>query len=124
VPSQFDKYSFDEFHSNAGVRSDLFKRPLDKVLMTDFFGGVSDVEISDPAILPIHSGRSDEEVSYYPDTTKPAEKFSVPIAERTGERPPSEGHTKAGLVALGLLGIHGIAYSLSKRRNVSPSSSS
>ena len=34
-------------HSNAGVRSDLFHRPLDETLVTEFFGGVSQVELSD-----------------------------------------------------------------------------
>lgn len=32
-------------HSTPGVRSDLFKRPLNETLLTDFFGGVSDVEL-------------------------------------------------------------------------------
>lgn len=34
-------------HSNAGVRSDLFRRPLDETLLTDFFGGVSKIELSE-----------------------------------------------------------------------------
>jgi phosphatidylinositol glycan class K len=42
-PPQFDKYDFDEIHSHGGVRSDLFERPLNEVLITDFFGGVVDV---------------------------------------------------------------------------------
>ena len=33
-------------HSTAGVRSDLFQRPLNETLLTDFFGGVSEVELS------------------------------------------------------------------------------
>jgi len=35
--------------SNHGVRSDLFKRPLDKTRITDFFGGVAQVEVVNPA---------------------------------------------------------------------------
>lgn len=31
--------------SKPGVRSDLFPRPLDKTLLTDFFGGVSQAEV-------------------------------------------------------------------------------
>ena len=46
---QFATYNFDAFNSNAGVRSDLFKRPLKDALVTDFFGGVTHVEVGDPS---------------------------------------------------------------------------
>lgn len=36
-------------HSNAGVRSDLFPRPLSEVRLTEFFGGVSAVEVEGEA---------------------------------------------------------------------------
>lgn len=35
--------------SHAGVRSDLFRRPLDKTRVTDFFGGVAQAEVFPPA---------------------------------------------------------------------------
>lgn len=35
--------------SHAGVRSDLFRRPLDKTRITDFFGGVAQAEVFPPA---------------------------------------------------------------------------
>jgi len=35
--------------SHAGVRSDLFRRPLDKTRVTDFFGGVAQVEMFPPS---------------------------------------------------------------------------
>jgi len=44
----FATYNFEAFNSNAGVRSDLFKRRLDQTLVTDFFGGVSHVEVGEP----------------------------------------------------------------------------
>lgn len=34
--------------SHPGVRSDLFTRPLDKTRITDFFGGVAQVEVVSP----------------------------------------------------------------------------
>ncbi|BGP55370.1 glycosylphosphatidylinositol anchor biosynthesis [Rhodotorula sphaerocarpa] len=43
----FDTFSYEIIHSNAGVRSDLFGRPLNETLLTDFFGGVSEVHLSD-----------------------------------------------------------------------------
>lgn len=35
--------------SHAGVRPDLFQRPLDKTRITDFFGGVAQAELFPPA---------------------------------------------------------------------------
>lgn len=47
--SQFDSIDVTKISSHHGVRSDLFKRPLDKTRITDFFGGVAQVEVVDPA---------------------------------------------------------------------------
>ncbi|OAV93935.1 hypothetical protein, variant [Puccinia triticina 1-1 BBBD Race 1] len=49
-------YSYDIFHSNPGARSDLLGRSMSEVLMTDFFGGVSSVELAAlPADSPVGS---------------------------------------------------------------------
>ncbi|CAG8521609.1 2330_t:CDS:2 [Funneliformis caledonium] len=42
----FKSYNPTLIHSTPGVRSDLFRRPLDKVLVTDFFGSVQNVELT------------------------------------------------------------------------------
>ncbi|CAG8440454.1 10950_t:CDS:2 [Acaulospora colombiana] len=42
----FNSYDPALIHSTPGVRSDLFRRPLDKVLVTDFFGSVRNVELT------------------------------------------------------------------------------
>ncbi|KAF9287974.1 glycosylphosphatidylinositol anchor biosynthesis [Mortierella alpina] len=44
----FDTYDYSLLHSTPGVRDDLFKRPLDQVLLTDFFGNVQNVELTEP----------------------------------------------------------------------------
>ncbi|KAF8155499.1 peptidase C13 family-domain-containing protein [Crassisporium funariophilum] len=44
----FDSIDVKKINSNPGVRSDLFKRPLDKTRITDFFGGVAQVEVLPP----------------------------------------------------------------------------
>ena len=41
----FDSYDRSLIHSTPGVRTDLFRRPLDQVRITDFFGNVQSVEI-------------------------------------------------------------------------------
>lgn len=39
----FDSYTFEKVHSHVGVRSDLFKRNVCDVLITDFFANVQNV---------------------------------------------------------------------------------
>ena len=46
---QFNSYDFNKIYSHAGVRSDLYSRPLDRALITDFFGGVAQVEVLPPS---------------------------------------------------------------------------
>jgi phosphatidylinositol glycan class K len=41
----FDSYDRTKIHSDPGVRTDLFRRNLDEVLITDFFGNVQNVEV-------------------------------------------------------------------------------
>jgi GPI-anchor transamidase subunit K len=41
----FNSYNADEIHSNPGIRSDLYGRSVDQVLITDFFGNIQDVEV-------------------------------------------------------------------------------
>jgi len=42
---QFAYYDRDKIRSDPGVRADLFTRVLDSVRLTDFFGGVAQVEV-------------------------------------------------------------------------------
>ncbi|PVF92792.1 hypothetical protein CPB86DRAFT_743810 [Serendipita vermifera] len=44
----FDAYDFNHIRSHAGVRKDLFGRDPSQVLLTDFFGGVSQVDVVEP----------------------------------------------------------------------------
>ncbi|KAJ7664731.1 peptidase C13 family-domain-containing protein [Mycena rosella] len=48
VRDLFDIYDPAKIHSEPGVRSDLFTRPLDTVRITDFLGGVAQVEVGAP----------------------------------------------------------------------------
>jgi GPI-anchor transamidase subunit K len=45
VCAQFDKYDPEIIRSHPGVRLDLFHRPLEQTLLTDFFGGVAHAEV-------------------------------------------------------------------------------
>ncbi|CCA67310.1 probable GPI8-GPI-anchor transamidase [Serendipita indica DSM 11827] len=44
---QFDAYDFNHMRSHAGIRTDLFARNPSEVLLTDFFGGVTQTEVVD-----------------------------------------------------------------------------
>ncbi|KAF9961849.1 glycosylphosphatidylinositol anchor biosynthesis [Mortierella alpina] len=44
----FATYDYNLLHSTPGVLKDYFKRPLDQVLLTDFFGNVQNVELTEP----------------------------------------------------------------------------
>lgn len=73
-----DAYSFEVCHSTPGARTDLLRRPIDKILMTDFFGGVSSVELT--SVPPNHS-------RYSPDiTSQPAWILTEPMW-RTSSQP-------------------------------------
>lgn len=41
----FDEYTFENVHSTPGVRTDLFKRDINTVKLTDFFGNVQEVVV-------------------------------------------------------------------------------
>jgi len=43
---KFKSYSVEFMNSNPRVRHDLFFRPLNKVLITDFFGSVQGIELT------------------------------------------------------------------------------
>ncbi|KAF5375734.1 hypothetical protein D9615_009404 [Tricholomella constricta] len=73
----FDTYDVKKINSHPGVRSDLFKRPLDSALITDFFGGVSQVEVSPPPPPPPPPEEEEESLS----------DVQAPI-EGEGERKP------------------------------------
>lgn len=43
----FAEYTFENVHSNPGIRTDLFKRDVSSVRLTDFFGNVQEVVVDD-----------------------------------------------------------------------------
>lgn len=51
----FDSYNVGMIHSHPGVRTDLFRRSIDEVRITDFLGGVAQVELMDHETDPFDS---------------------------------------------------------------------
>jgi len=108
----FDIYEPQKMRSTPGVRSDLFPRPLDKALLTDFFGGVSQAEVVAEEAIESHirSGLT-EKVSHpnvgeqKPDAVKPpAAKVDTLLGPlRKGDGVPSA--TIRAWAGAGLIGL-------------------
>ncbi|PPQ86688.1 hypothetical protein CVT25_006763 [Psilocybe cyanescens] len=59
---QFNSFDVTKINSHPGVRSDLFNRPLEHTRITDFFGGVAQVEVMSPHdIVPLISVNETQE---------------------------------------------------------------
>lgn len=43
----FDEYTFENVHSNPGINTKLFNRPINETLLTDFFGNVQNVHVDE-----------------------------------------------------------------------------
>lgn len=81
--SKFATYDPDSIRSTPGVRTDLFKsRSLEQVLLTDFFGGVSDAELvsadttparADQPSYPARSKRAPRQAASSQTSTHPQE---------------------------------------------------
>ncbi|KAF9225768.1 hypothetical protein BS17DRAFT_729873 [Gyrodon lividus] len=77
----FSAYDPFAIRSHAGVRSDLFWRPLDKTLVTDFFGGVAQAEVF-PHVQ-----------EYFQTTTPAAEAIQEPETLPHVSSPPVDDHS-------------------------------
>jgi phosphatidylinositol glycan class K len=66
--------------STPGVRSDLFTRPLDKALLTDFFGGVSQAEVVAEGTIDSHARSAVTEKALHPNAGEQKPKALKPSA--------------------------------------------
>ncbi|CAO3570063.1 unnamed protein product [Mortierella alpina] len=81
----FNTYDYNLLHSTPGVRSDLFKRPLDQVLLTDFFGNVQNVELTEfkeSSSAEDESEPAVEGTTVYPDA----------VQNETRSKPEAQAH--------------------------------
>lgn len=56
----FDEYTFENIHSTPGIRTDLFKRGVNDVLLTDFFGNVQNVVVDEVEDDILYTANYDE----------------------------------------------------------------
>ena len=98
--------------STPGVRSDLFSRPLDKTLLTDFFGGVSQAEVVTEEAIESHTRSAVTEKVLHPSMGERKSKALKPSAVKVGtlEGPsPTDngilGVTTRAWAGAGLIGL-------------------
>ncbi|KAF8609119.1 hypothetical protein BDV93DRAFT_535730 [Ceratobasidium sp. AG-I] len=87
----FGNYNPVLIKSHAGVRSDLFNRPLSETKVTDFFGGVAQVEVLEdpmPAALPKQQRNT-------PNVQSPQQHISGHSPPRSTARTRSDSTTRS-----------------------------
>lgn len=85
----FNTYDVNKIGSHPGVRSDLFRRPLSRALITDFFGGVSQVELSpEPVAGPPHEKQEPISILTEPEEPK---RILASLAPASKHVPPPGG---------------------------------
>jgi phosphatidylinositol glycan class K len=75
----FDSYDPVKIYSHPGIRSDLFRRSLDKTLITDFFGGVAQAEVFPLQDIVGPSNHYHHENDRTPPTSRSSDTPSVPV---------------------------------------------
>ncbi|KAG2154134.1 peptidase C13 family-domain-containing protein [Suillus bovinus] len=85
----FDSYDPVKIYSHPGIRSDLFRRSLDKTLITDFFGGVAQAEVFPLQDIVGSSNHHDKDptlpTSWKPDAPSVPVVLSATLPKLTGE---------------------------------------
>ncbi|KAI6127563.1 peptidase C13 family-domain-containing protein [Pisolithus thermaeus] len=87
----FSSYDPVKIRSHPGVRSDLFQRPLESALITDFFGGVSQAEI-----FPVIED-ADVTVQHTTRVSSPDRVVSDPVSPQVNH---NQGFDKTNTTAL------------------------
>jgi glycosylphosphatidylinositol transamidase (GPIT) subunit GPI8 len=85
----FNQYNYDDFHSNAGIRDDLFARDVSQVRLTDFFGGVQQVDMQSSV-----SASEDENTVDQAASESPFPRKQRDMRERARKRADGDAETK------------------------------
>ncbi|EGG07008.1 uncharacterized protein MELLADRAFT_43334 [Melampsora larici-populina 98AG31] len=94
-----DAFSFDTCHSTPAARTDLLTRPLKDILMTDFFGGVSSVELGSSTPLTIPTEPIETQKSIWVTPTPSSSKIKSPKSSPTSDT-NAKGKNNDGLELL------------------------
>jgi phosphatidylinositol glycan class K len=91
--------------STPGVRSDLFPRPLDKTLLTDFFGGVSQAEVVGKEATESHTVSHPNAGEQKPKAMKPSAVRADTLWENSRKVDNVPGATIRAWAGAGLIGL-------------------
>lgn len=109
----FDVYTYENVHSTPGIRTDLFKRDIHDVRLTDFFGNVQDVvvdEVEDDLLYIANHNENGDRVSEPVNDSKKADfkpsqiSLNTDTDESTMLRITSQNKTASVLITLAILG--------------------
>ncbi|GAA5867749.1 hypothetical protein JCM1840_006679 [Sporobolomyces johnsonii] len=124
----FETFSPQVIHSTPGVRSDLFQRPLSETLLTDFFGGVSEVELSPSSSPEDEDGdeatraqdRVEEEAARPRSSSRRRRRRAAPEGEgaQVAGKARGEGYQRTLMVAGGVAALQAGAIWLVRGRKV------
>lgn len=118
---QFDTYEPVKMRSTPGVRSDLFPRPLDKTLLTDFFGGVSQAEVVSEEAIESHMRFSPAENAPRPSQgekkPKALKKLAVKLEDSSSEGGGIPSATVRAWAGAGLIGLFVVWTAVSASRS-------
>jgi len=125
----FSSYDPSQLLSHADWRTDLFSRPLDKVLLTDFFGSVSEIYLTPSSLFTSWStaaqnrsvarpslGRTmqapDVPCALSPEVASLAFESNPPSVHGANQRTPANGWSSISVLGLLLLlsGLIGSSY--------------
>ncbi|GAA5840663.1 hypothetical protein JCM5353_000264 [Sporobolomyces roseus] len=118
----FNTFSYEVIHSTPGVRSDLFQRPLGETLLTNFFGGVSEVELSPPPVeerVTTGSASVEEAGNERPSSSGRRRRRNSRWAQDSGTK--TTGRISSGTVlgaTVGLIAAHVAAVYVARRRKM------
>lgn len=94
-----DSYTFEKIHSNAGVRTDLFKRNLSDVLITDFFGNIQKTVIDDVEDDILYIANHDKDGK---DQELPKLKIHNRLLESKGTKTNISSDNQTSIIKVGL----------------------
>lgn len=109
----FDVYTYENVHSTPGIRTDLFKRDIHDVRLTDFFGNVQDVvvdEVEDDILYIANHNENGDRVSEPMNDSNKADfkpsqiSLNTDTDESTILRITSQNKTASVLITLAILG--------------------
>jgi hypothetical protein len=107
---QFDAFDPNEVLSDPGVRADLFRRDLSQTRLTDFFGGVSNVDpFKEEARTPSESGESESSLQEMQRMRPAPSVLQHAAIDSHLIQEPSTGLPAWALLAAAV-GAHGLAY--------------